>query len=136
MRAGTEPGAVFPTNKPATNAPVTRAKTIKSKARILPIESPPAVGTITGSGAGIGAGFVDAACRLCPVPWIETLSAMGRVNPFFERAGFVKVGVIPRTGKSGVYGRGGTLTAETRAKSQHSEPVYYVRDNRRSAPEA
>jgi len=81
-------------------------------------------------GAGIGAGFVDAACRRCPVPWIETLSAMGRVNPFFERAGFVKVGVIPRTGKVGMYGKGTKLTAETVAKSEFSEPVYYVRDNR------
>lgn len=91
-------------------------------------------------GAGIGAGFVDAACQLCPVPWIETLSAMGRVNPFFERAGFVKVGVIPRTGKAGqaggMYGRGVKLTAATLAKSEHSEPVYYVRDNRPSEPEA
>ncbi len=81
-------------------------------------------------GAGIGAGFVEAACRRCPVPWIETLSAMGRVNPFFERAGFVKVGVIPRTGKAGMYGKGTKLTAETVSKSEYSEPVYYVRDNR------
>ncbi len=87
-------------------------------------------------GAGLGAGFVDAACRLCPVPWIETLSAMGRVNPFFERAGFVKVGVIPRTGKAGgMYGRGTKLTAETVAKSEFSEPVYYVRDNRQPTSE-
>ena len=45
-------------------------------------------------GAGIAAGFVRRACGLCPVDWIETLSAMGQVNPFFERAGFVRAGVI------------------------------------------
>jgi GNAT superfamily N-acetyltransferase len=45
-------------------------------------------------GAGIAARFVRRACELCPVDWIETLSAMGRVNPFFEKAGFVRVGMI------------------------------------------
>src|SRR5439155_12572601 len=45
-------------------------------------------------GAGIAASFVRRACGLCPVDWIETLSAMGQANPFFERAGFVRVGVI------------------------------------------
>src|SRR5207249_139135 len=45
-------------------------------------------------GAGIGAAFVRRACTTCPVDWIETLSAMGQANPFFERAGFVRVGVV------------------------------------------
>jgi GNAT superfamily N-acetyltransferase len=88
-------------------------------------------------GAGIAAAFVRRACELCPVPWIETLSAMGHANPFFERAGFVRVGVIakPRTAHrsraAGAYGhRGVHLSAETTAKSARSEPVYYVFDNR------
>ena len=84
-------------------------------------------------GAGVAAAFVRRACQTCPVPWIETLSAMGRVNPFFERAGFVRVGVIrkgPRSrGPSGAYG-GRRLSAESAAKSRFSEPVYYIFDNR------
>jgi hypothetical protein len=88
-------------------------------------------------GAGIAAAFVRRACETCPVPWVETLSAMGRVNPFFERAGFVRVGVVRkgrRAGRvSGAYAGGRGLTAESAAKSRFSEPVYYVFDNRRSA---
>jgi hypothetical protein len=89
-------------------------------------------------GAGIAAAFVRRACQTCPVPWVETLTAMGRVNPFFERAGFVRVGVVRRekrgrSGYGGVYaGRGVRVSAETVAKSRFSEPVYYVFDNRAS----
>jgi GNAT superfamily N-acetyltransferase len=87
-------------------------------------------------GAGIAAAFVRRACRLCPVDWIETLSAMGQANPFFERAGFQRVGVIgkkngAKRGRYGAYGSKRTLmSAETMAKSRFSEPVYYVLDNR------
>lgn len=88
-------------------------------------------------GAGVAAAFVRRACETCPVDWVETLSAMGHANPFFERAGFVRVGVVrkPAGGSarsaSGPYGgRGKRLSAETLAKGRHSEPVYYVRDNR------
>jgi ABC-type lipoprotein export system ATPase subunit/GNAT superfamily N-acetyltransferase len=86
-------------------------------------------------GAGIGAAFVRRACQTCPVAWVETLSAMGHVNPFFERAGFLRVGVLrgrKRVGRHGsIYGRRGTrVSAETEAKSRFSEPVYYVFDNR------
>jgi N-acetylglutamate synthase-like GNAT family acetyltransferase len=71
----------------------------------------------TWRGAGIAAKFVARACDLCPVPWIETLSAMGRVNPFFERAGFTKVGIVRhRDDRPGRFAR--------------SEPAYYVRRNR------
>src|SRR5437868_14139190 len=82
-------------------------------------------------GAGIAAAFVRRACELCPAPWIETLSAMGRINPFFERAGFVRVGVIRKEldNGGGAYRR--RLSAESLAKSRFSEPVYYVFDNRR-----
>jgi len=81
-------------------------------------------------GAGLAAAFVRRACQTCPVPWIETLSAMGQVNPFFERAGFKKVGIIRKSAdkKGGAYA--GKLSAESQAKSRHSEPVYYVFDNR------
>ena len=86
-------------------------------------------------GAGVAAGFVRRACELCPVDWVETLSAMGHANPFFERAGFVRVGVVRKRGTSGsgggAYGTGAKrLTAETVAKGRFSEPVYYVFDNR------
>jgi ABC-type lipoprotein export system ATPase subunit/GNAT superfamily N-acetyltransferase len=89
-------------------------------------------------GAGIGATFVRRACESCDVDWIETLSAMGHANPFFEKAGFQRVGVIRKTEKhraeryGGMYGkRGLRVSAETEQKSRHSEPVYYVLDNRK-----
>jgi uncharacterized protein len=65
-------------------------------------------------GAGLAAAFVKRACELCPVPWIEALAAMGRANPFFEKAGFLRVGVIRKHDES------------------FREPVYYVLDNRRT----
>lgn len=87
-------------------------------------------------GAGVAAAFVRRACETCPVRWVETLSAMGQANPFFERAGFVRVGVIRNDGKrtgtrNGAYGGRHRASAETAAKSRYSEPVYYVFDNRR-----
>ena len=90
-------------------------------------------------GAGIAAAFVRRACELCPVDWIETLTAMGRANPFFERAGFVRVGTITKKSlltpaarrQYGAYGsKRHRVSAETAAKSRFSEPVYYVFDNR------
>ena len=81
-------------------------------------------------GAGIASAFVRRACESCPVDWVETLSAMGRANPFFERAGFVKVGTIARTGRAGQFGPRGGIAAETARKSRFSDPVYYVFDNR------
>jgi hypothetical protein len=90
-------------------------------------------------GAGVAAAFVRRACGLCPVDWIETLTAMGHANPFFERAGFVRVGVIRKAGPGfapggsadGAYGSNSArVSAETRAKGRFSDPVYYVFDNR------
>jgi hypothetical protein len=88
-------------------------------------------------GAGVAAAFVRRSCETCPVPWIETLTAMGHINPFFEKAGFVRVGVIRKEGKrhgrraaAGAYGRWTRLSAETVRKSRYAEPVYYVFDNR------
>jgi len=87
-------------------------------------------------GAGIAAAFVRRACETCPVPWIETLTAMGRINPFFDRAGFTRVGVIRKDPRSkrkdhGAYSSHHALSEESRAKSRFSEPVYYVFDNRK-----
>src|SRR5262249_52829754 len=45
-------------------------------------------------GAGVAAAFVRRACELCPVPWVEALATMGRANPFFEKTGFIRVGVV------------------------------------------
>lgn len=81
-------------------------------------------------GAGIASWFVRRACELCDTDWIETLTAMGRANPFFERAGFVKVGTIRRTGRAGQFGPLGGVATETQRKSRFSDPVYYVFDNR------
>jgi GNAT superfamily N-acetyltransferase len=88
-------------------------------------------------GAGVAAAFVRRACATCPVPWVETLTAMGRANPFFERAGFVRVGVFRRRDRAGgeyggIYGGKRPVSAETVVKSRYSEPVYYVFDNRNS----
>lgn len=83
-------------------------------------------------GAGIAADFVRRACRLCPVDWVETLTAMGRANPFFERAGFVRAGVVSKRkpgSAADAYGAGRrAAAADTRGR--FSEPVYYVFDNR------
>ena len=68
-------------------------------------------------GAGVAAEFVSRACDLCPVPWIETLSAMARVNPFFERAGFRKLGVIRKT-----------EVTDPNDPYRYSEPGYYIRE--------
>jgi GNAT superfamily N-acetyltransferase len=78
-------------------------------------------------GAGIASAFIRRSCELCAVDWIETLSAMARANPVFERAGFVRAGVVNKGKRrgNGPYARGWHAT------NPHSEPVYYVRDNRR-----
>jgi N-acetylglutamate synthase-like GNAT family acetyltransferase len=87
-------------------------------------------------GAGIAAAFVRRACETCTVPWIETLSAMGQANPFFEHAGFVRVGIIRKNpdrpaAAGGAYAsRTARLSPISAAKSRTSEPVYYIRDNR------
>ena len=85
-------------------------------------------------GAGLAARFVREACRACPVRWVETLTAMGHANPVFERAGFVRAGVVRKPAATrpygGQYGTGAGCSRETAAKSRYSEPVYYVFDNR------
>jgi len=92
-------------------------------------------------GAGIAARFVRRSCELCPYPWIETLAQMGHINPFFETAGFVRVGSSrprhrSRVNHSVIYGgrrsnaSQGLVSEETHRKSRYAEPVYYVFDNR------
>ncbi|MBL8849578.1 MAG: hypothetical protein JNG89_07835 [Planctomycetaceae bacterium] len=94
-------------------------------------------------GAGIAAPFIRRSCELSGYPWIETLAQMGHVNPFFERAGFVRVGVTrvrhsSRRTHSQIYGGGrrhggsGLVTEETHSKSRYAQPIYYVFDNRES----
>jgi ABC-type lipoprotein export system ATPase subunit/GNAT superfamily N-acetyltransferase len=91
-------------------------------------------------GAGIAAAFVRRACQLCPVNWIETLSALGHAaGAFFEKAGFVRVGVVwhsRRGDAAAVYGRRVRLSAESRRKSRFSYPIYYIFDNRRQREES
>jgi hypothetical protein len=87
-------------------------------------------------GAGLAAAFVRRACQSCPVDWIETLSALGHgVGPFFEKAGFWRIGVVSprpprRMGKrSGFRRRRGS--AQSQRQSRFSAPIYYLYDNRR-----
>lgn len=95
-------------------------------------------------GAGISVLFVRRSCELCPYPWIETLTQMGQINPFFEQAGFVRVGSSrprnhDRVNHSVIYGgrrnhvSRGLVSEETHRKSRYAEPVYYLFDNRRRA---
>ncbi|MFM8273452.1 MAG: ATP-binding cassette domain-containing protein [Gemmata sp.] len=81
-------------------------------------------------GAGIASTFVRGACESCPVDWVETLTAMGAANPVFERAKFVKIGAVARTGRAGQFGPRAGIAADTARKSRFAEPVYYLFDNR------
>ncbi|MFO1022604.1 MAG: hypothetical protein U0903_18190 [Planctomycetales bacterium] len=95
-------------------------------------------------GAGVAAAFVRKSCECCGLPWVEVLAEMGQIHPLFERAGFQRVGVAPRRkgsrrGHSALYGarREGygkkkIISAESFRKSQYSQPVYYIFDNRRN----
>ena len=97
-------------------------------------------------GAGIASKFIRRSCESCPWPWIESLAQMGHINPFFERAGFVRVGVTRAKsrsieGHSAIYGnragRNGKqqlVTRETHKKSEYANPVYYIFDNRKDDP--
>ena len=72
---------------------------------------------------------------------------MGHLNPFFERAGFVRVGVCTgktptRQGHSRIYGakagphaRKALITQQTFERCRHARPVYYVFDNRENVPD-
>ncbi|MBD3673654.1 MAG: hypothetical protein HUJ26_09040 [Planctomycetaceae bacterium] len=93
-------------------------------------------------GAGIASRFVRRSCQLAPRPWIETQAQMGWINPFFEKAGFTRVGHAPLKDRSRkthlkVYGKGRhthgqetPLSNEIDRKSRFAQPVYYILDNR------
>ncbi|MEZ6065217.1 MAG: hypothetical protein R3B90_05810 [Planctomycetaceae bacterium] len=93
-------------------------------------------------GAGIAAQFVRRSCELTGVAWVETLSQMGHINPFFEKAGFLRVGTTEvrsrsRQQHSAIYGgrrrhaqKTRLISRETYEKSRHANPVYYIFDNR------
>jgi hypothetical protein len=94
-------------------------------------------------GAGLAAPFVRTSCEMCPYPWIEALAQMGHVNPFFEKAGFVRVDVprskrCTRASRSTLYGAplrraAGKCRTQVARKSHEkcvADPVYYVLDNR------
>lgn len=80
-------------------------------------------------GASIAAAFVRRACESCPVPWIETLTAMGGVNPFFERAGFRRVGVVDKPRRGCAYSNHRRVSGQAHESGPR---VYYVFDNRKS----
>ena len=96
-------------------------------------------------GAGIAAAFVRKSCEACEWPWVEALAQMGHFHPFFERAGFTRIGTGPgrpssRRGHSALYGtrrgrrgRKRLVSKETFEKSRFAEPVYYIFDNRANA---
>ena len=95
-------------------------------------------------GAGVAAAFIRRSCETCPWPWIETLTEMGHLNPFFERAGFRRVGLTTAPSRrassrkqySALYGRRrrghrpALVSEETFRKSRYAQPVYYIFDNR------
>ena len=96
-------------------------------------------------GAGVAGKFVRRSCELSGFPWIETLTQMGHINPFFERAGFIRVGISKpvdrsRHSHSRLYGRKqnyaeekGLISQETFNKSRYANPVYYIFDNRQNS---
>ena len=96
-------------------------------------------------GAGLAAAFIRRSCDSCQWSWVETLAQMGHLNPFFERAGFVRVGVTQAqshsiAGHSAIYGNRNNrhgkqrfVSEETHKKSRYAEPVYYIFDNRQKA---
>ncbi|MDA0836027.1 MAG: hypothetical protein O2955_20110 [Planctomycetota bacterium] len=103
-------------------------------------------------GIGLAPRFVRRCCEQIPFPWIETLTEMGHINPFFEKAGFTRVGQCDAAERSlaehsaiyagssatlGVkqkpHGRQHLLSRATHDKSRHATPVYYIFDNRVAA---
>ena len=92
-------------------------------------------------GAGLASAFIRRSCESCRWQWVESLAQMGKFNPFFERAGFVRVGKtkpkkVSRVGHSAIYGgarkqgKKVMVSKQTHSKSRYSEPVYFVFDNR------
>lgn len=95
-------------------------------------------------GAGIGVDFIRASCQAQPWRWVETLTAMGQLNPVFERAGFVRVETPERASgsqsehsalwgaRTSATGRKRLLRPESHTKSEWSRPVYLVWEKKRT----
>lgn len=93
-------------------------------------------------GIGAASAFLRQSCAMCPFDWIETMSELGRIHPLFERAGFQPIETPPRPRRSrlrhsdlfGVPTHRHTpkrlISPETNIKSQHANPLYFIRDNR------
>jgi energy-coupling factor transporter ATP-binding protein EcfA2 len=95
-------------------------------------------------GAGIGGDFLRRACEAAPWPWIELISEMANLVPFYQAAGFVRTGRYgrkiskpsgeSRQGSSRTCWGRSNWTAATYAKykksTRHSRPAYCIRDNR------
>jgi len=93
-------------------------------------------------GAGIGGWFLDRACRSAPWPWIELISEMANLVPFYRVAGFVRAGRQPRKSRMRQTGQGpghgcwgksnwtAASYAEYRKRTRRSRPAYCIRDNR------
>jgi hypothetical protein len=92
-------------------------------------------------GAGIGGWFLRKACQAAPWPWIELISEMANLTPFYKSAGFVQAGRSDRkhtdepsrSPDRGFWGKS-NWTDETYARyarrTRHSRPIYCIRDNR------
>jgi ABC-type lipoprotein export system ATPase subunit len=92
-------------------------------------------------GAGIGGWFLRRACEAAPWPWIELISEMANLVPFYEAAGFVQAGRSERkTQTKSRQGTGRTFWgksnwtdatyAKYKKRTRYSRPAYCIRDNR------
>jgi ABC-type lipoprotein export system ATPase subunit len=92
-------------------------------------------------GAGIGGWFLRTACEGAPWPWIELISEMANLVPFYQAAGFVQTGRSDRKpfGKSKpgprrtCWGKSNwtdATYAKYKKRTRHSRPAYCIRDNR------
>ncbi|MBT3198816.1 MAG: hypothetical protein HN350_02775 [Phycisphaerales bacterium] len=92
-------------------------------------------------GAGIGGLFLRRACEAAPWPWIELISEMANLVPFYRSAGFVLTGRStcasvkkPDTSAGRAFWGKSNWTDATYAKykkrTRHSRPAYCIRDNR------
>ena len=92
-------------------------------------------------GAGIGGWFLRTACEMAPWPWIELISEMANLVPFYTAAGFVRVGRSARKranasaqGPNRSFWGKSNWTDATYAqytrRTRRSQPAYCIRDNR------
>ena len=88
---------------------------------------------------------------MAPWPWIELISEMAALVPFYKTAGFHKIGPVgekrrrsesalrrgPRSG--GTWGKSGWTKAgftDYAQRARFSRPTYFLRDNRGYAVDA